>query len=181
MEKFSKVVGVEAPPTKKKVKKVHGAKMNEKDAGLQLLQCVFCKEFREKEFFNRNKVNGVMYYRKNKCRVCLKAEGKVKDEKRNSKILIEDTFNLEPINDRLENLIADIEMKRGYADIIDCYKVIDVYVDIFGVEYTELKTEDEVMYMYTKLKHYYKRNVVKDETAVDPFWMQFIKKRRSNL
>ncbi len=51
-----------------------------------------------------------------------------------------------------EELLEKIERQAGYIDVIDAYRLISVYTDEFGILKTTLSVEDELIYMYMKLK-----------------------------
>lgn len=53
-----------------------------------------------------------------------------------------------------EELINKIERQAGYIDALDAYRLISLYTDEFGILKTKLSVEDELIYMYMKLKGY---------------------------
>jgi hypothetical protein len=61
---------------------------------------------------------------------------------------------------KIEILLEDLERKRYWVDLLDCYKIIDTFIDIYGVKYTNFSVEDELFYMVEKIKEYYKKSIV---------------------
>jgi hypothetical protein len=54
-------------------------------------------------------------------------------------------------------LIDKVERQRGWVDVVDCFRIIDVFVDIYGdsgINIDAFTEEDQVIYMYDKIKNY---------------------------
>jgi hypothetical protein len=64
---------------------------------------------------------------------------------------------------KIEILLEDLERKRYWVDLLDCYKIIDTFIDIYGVKYTKLSVEDELCYMLEKIKEYKKSIMEKND------------------
>lgn len=56
-------------------------------------------------------------------------------------------------------LLEKIERQSGYIDHIDAFRLISAFTDEFGVVYTTLQPEDELRWMFLKLKGYNIRTV----------------------
>lgn len=57
----------------------------------------------------------------------------------------------------VEIFINKIQRQSGFVDVIDAYKLISHYVDIFGIKYMDkLDIEEELMCYYEELKSYIK-------------------------
>lgn len=53
------------------------------------------------------------------------------------------------------DLINKIEAQYGYVDYLDCFKIVDIYTELYGITYNyDLKLEYELMIMYDKIKRY---------------------------
>jgi hypothetical protein len=50
------------------------------------------------------------------------------------------------------DFIEYIENKRGWVDLIDILNLISIYTDEYGLLKTNLSIENELIYMYNKLK-----------------------------
>jgi hypothetical protein len=53
-----------------------------------------------------------------------------------------------------EDLLKKIEKQVGYIDAVDAFRLISLYTDEFGILKTKLSIEDELIYMYMKLRGY---------------------------
>lgn len=51
-----------------------------------------------------------------------------------------------------KEFIEDVKRKSGYIDYIDAFKLIHLFTEKYGVIYTELSIEDELIYMWIKLQ-----------------------------
>lgn len=57
----------------------------------------------------------------------------------------------------VKNFIEGLKSRGGFADVIDAYKLISFYVDVYGVIYMDkLSIEEELMFYYEELKKYIK-------------------------
>lgn len=61
-----------------------------------------------------------------------------------------------------EDFIEKINRQRGWADVIDLYMLIHIYTDEFGILYTDLKIEDELIYMWEKINEVKVEKVISD-------------------
>lgn len=135
-----------------------------KQRDLKLIECKTCKELRGPLYFDLVYGKKSCYFYKVKCRVCKFNDGEIKwiirreRDKYPAKVEQE---NIESNLSKLSIVLEEIKNKGGFADVIDCYKIIDVYVDIYGVEYTTLSIKDELEYMLKRLKDYYLKNKLK--------------------
>lgn len=57
---------------------------------------------------------------------------------------------------QLFNMIDKIRRQAGYAYLDDCYLLVSIYTDIFGVIYSRMSTEDELTYMFRRCVRYSK-------------------------
>lgn len=51
-----------------------------------------------------------------------------------------------------KDFIEKVERQRGWVDLIDIYRLIHFFTEKWGVEITNLPIEDELMYMWMKLR-----------------------------
>lgn len=54
-------------------------------------------------------------------------------------------------------LIEKVESQRGWVDVVDCLRIIGVFVDIYGdsdINIDGFTEEEQVIYMYDKIKNY---------------------------
>ena len=58
------------------------------------------------------------------------------------------------MEDKIKNLLDRIEKNKGRVTDIDCVKIIDLYTEVYGMKYTKLDREYEILYYYKKLKEY---------------------------
>jgi len=57
-----------------------------------------------------------------------------------------------PLKKEINAFIKDMKSKSGYFDFIDCLRLIDIYTRQFGVVWTTMLPEDEMLLMWEKLK-----------------------------
>lgn len=50
-----------------------------------------------------------------------------------------------------EQFIQKVNKQRGWIDELDAYRLVSIFTDNFGVIYTELPIEMELLYMWEKL------------------------------
>jgi hypothetical protein len=51
-----------------------------------------------------------------------------------------------------KDFIEKVKRQGGWVDIVDVYRLIDLYTERFGILFTELSIEDELMYMWIKIQ-----------------------------
>ena len=63
---------------------------------------------------------------------------------------------LEYSKPQLLSMIDKVRRQAGYVYMDDCYLIISIYTDIFGVIYTSMSVEDELTYMFKRCVRYSK-------------------------
>jgi hypothetical protein len=58
------------------------------------------------------------------------------------------------MQEQLKKLLNRIDRNKGRVTDIDCFIIVDLYTEIFGMKYTKLEREYEILYYYKKLKEY---------------------------
>lgn len=86
-----------------------------------------------------------------------KARNVRKDLKKKKQRLLDfkriDLMRSDELNLSIKEFVREVERKRFYVDIIDCYRLISLYVDKFGIKYYDhLSQEDELCLMWEELK-----------------------------
>lgn len=56
-------------------------------------------------------------------------------------------------------LLEKIDKQCGYIDAIDAFSLVSIFTDEFGIRFTNLSIEEELKWMYLKLKGYNIRSV----------------------
>lgn len=118
-------------------------------------ECKTCKTIRNEVFFDRTFINNKWYYKRKKCKICNNKNGKSLIEN-NLEYFIEmrKSKDFKLVKPELKYLLKKIEINKGDADLIDCYKIIHNYLEYFEYFETKLNTPivDELSFMYDKLK-----------------------------
>ena len=54
-----------------------------------------------------------------------------------------------------KQLLRKLEIQNGQADLVDAFRIVALYTELYGVKYYEkLSIEEELILMYEKLKEY---------------------------
>jgi hypothetical protein len=69
-----------------------------------------------------------------------------------------------------EELIEKIKRQAGYVDMLDAYRVVDVYTTLFGVEYFDtrkqtLSVQEELILMWDRINRY--EEIVSNDDYID--------------
>ena len=136
-----------------------GISKNSEQEECKLFECKNCLQMREIEYFDLNygKQAEKCRVKRKKCRVCKVKDGEIRKIFRKEHIKDK---NKPTLNPKLKPLLDDLKRTAGWADLLLSYRIVDVYTDIFGIHYTELTPENELMWMYHHLKEYYKKSIL---------------------
>jgi len=120
-------------------------------------KCGGVKTLQKRKYVNKGVVNVYEYYY---CNACIAEKARnvrkgIKFLKVKTAALVERKRILKPadeLNLNIKEFVCDVERKRLYVDVVDCYKLISLFVDRFGIQYPNLSTEDELVWMWEKLR-----------------------------
>lgn len=99
----------------------------------------YCKECGKETPKGRKK------YCSNKCQYYYRNNIQVKDEIFSKK-------EIDRFRKQLYFFLIDLEKKNYLIDFIDALRIVDLYTIFYGVRYTKLDMEGELIYMVDKLK-----------------------------
>jgi hypothetical protein len=107
-----------------------------------MLRCRNCNEIRNEAYFNWSRAtkDSRKYYKLKKCKVCL---GKKIQQ---SKIV---EYTLQP---EIINFLNEVERKRYYLEIVDCYRLAHYHIEVFGYKETNMSIDKELTTMYKELR-----------------------------
>lgn len=95
------------------------------------------------------------YKRKNNKYSVEKATGSCKHclgIKNPDKITTQKTTEVKPTKKQLSAFIREMEAKRGQFDFVDSLRLINIFTQQYGIVFTNFTIEEELMYMWEKLK-----------------------------
>jgi hypothetical protein len=128
------------------------------------IKCNNCKEVKTENDFRYTLKSNNIYFNVNKCKTCL-SEGKRTYYGKKAKLVdltglnvktltvVEEKISYE-IEKQLHFLLLRIELNKGNVSEIDCFKILSLYIEIYGENYPKLDKEFEILYCYNKLKQY---------------------------
>lgn len=73
------------------------------------------------------------------------------------KVMMIEQIDMNDVN----NLINKIELQRGFVDYIDCYRIINIYEQLYydAINIDAMDPMDQIVYMYSKIKDYKKEDI----------------------
>lgn len=132
------------------------------------IKCHNCNEIKTEYDFRYTQKPTTIYFNVGKCKKCLSI-GKNTYNKKLKPLNIEGFiikfFGIkkqlrEGLKRDLYLLLKKIELNKGNVDELDCFRLVDLYTEIYGEKYTRLDREYEMLYYYEKLKEYNGQNVI---------------------
>lgn len=122
--------------------------------------CRNCNEDKEKHFFKRTWTNGVLYYRKDKCKECRRKEYLLKHPKKvkiiKSKKIKDLVYQKEvdikfplPLTRDMKYLLNKIDLRDGELDVVDVYRLTSYYIDVTDDYWSEYDLEYDLNRMYS--------------------------------
>jgi hypothetical protein len=109
-----------------------------------MIKCKNCEVERNEMYFRTAIVKGKTYYRRNKCRICLGlTEKKI--------AIINDKYVKDTKLSNKDKVFLG-SIKSGLIDMVGCYMLADTYLRYFDEPRIEMSVEDELIYMWEKLK-----------------------------
>lgn len=139
----------------------------EKEIASGYLICKMCNEKRELHLFNRQIKTEKVYYKTNKCKVCVTGkmprlsktiiEGKIRDY---TKLKIKSDIIISP---EAKEFIKRVIYMRYYIDSVEAFKLVHYHIETFGHnDRLILDIEKELTIMFVELLEVYKREQEKN-------------------
>ena len=127
-----------------------------------MIHCKTCGEDKERHCFKRTWTNGKLYYRKDKCKECRKAEYllthpkkvKIIKSKKIKDLVYEKEQDVKfplPLTRDMKYFLHKIDLRDGEIDVLDIYKITSYYVDITDDYWNEYDLEYDLTRMHKKL------------------------------